>query len=80
MYLFRVLHYIATWNPKGKWPKRCEHCRSFWGLKLEDGRTMYEWNGKGEDPNRSQLLCRMCAVMHHDYWDEMWADYYSGRL
>lgn len=32
------------------------------------------------DPNRMQLLCRTCAIMHHEYWDDMWQEYYSGRL
>jgi len=68
------------------WP-RCEHCGTIRGLCLEDSRTCYPTNhdpfdGKShpDDPNRSQLLCRRCAEYHHEYWDDMWKDYYSGRL
>lgn len=25
-------------------------------------------------------LCRACAKEHHDYWDEMWAEYRQGLL
>lgn len=38
---------------------------------------MYPWDGEGEDPNRSRLLCRQCADFHYSYWDEMWAEYRS---
>jgi hypothetical protein len=30
--------------------------------------------------NAPSLLCRDCAVEHHAYWDDMWADYYNGRM
>jgi hypothetical protein len=64
------------------WP-RCEHCGTIFGLKLEDSRTCYPTNCDpfdGKNPNRSQLLCRRCAEYHHEYWDDMWKEYYSGRL
>lgn len=67
---------------RGYWPG-CEHCGEFWGLKLEDSRTLYHFEGDWDDPqnpNRSVLLCRRCAVQHHEHWDEMWREYYSGRL
>lgn len=47
---------------------------------LESSRTHYIWDGTGEDPNRDLYLCRDCAKFHHEYWDEMWAEYYSGLL
>lgn len=65
----------------------CEHCGAIRGLALEDSRTCYptkydplDFKSHPDDPNRSRLLCRNCAVSHHEYWDEMWKDYYSGRL
>lgn len=64
------------------WP-RCERCATIRGLQLESSCTMYNFDGDWFDPknpNRPQLLCRCCAEEHHDYWDEMWADYNSGRL
>ena len=58
----------------------CEHCSTVFGLDHEESRTMYHWEGEGEDPNRSLLLCRQCAILHHDFWDEMWDQYNAGRL
>lgn len=83
---FRV-HWEAFFLYK-LWP-RCEHCATIFGLAFEDSRTQYPYEYKDDlfsgkidpkDPNRSQLLCRQCAVLHHEYWDEMWRDYYSGKL
>lgn len=46
----------------------------------QDSRTQYVWDGQGEDPNRDRNLCPDCAKHHHKHWDEMWGEYYSGRL
>jgi hypothetical protein len=53
----------------------CENpdCLIWWGVKPESSRTMYHWNGEGEDPNRDVWLCRRCAKEHHEHWDDMWA-------
>lgn len=62
---------------------KCEHCHTIFGLALEESRTMYPVKDdcpEKDNPNRSQLLCRRCAEYHHEYWDDMWKDYYSGRL
>lgn len=79
---FNVWDRWKAYSIWGIWP-RCEHCKRFWGLRLEDGRTMYitdlKWNDY-KNPNRCQLLCRECAEYHHEYWDSMWNDYNSGRL
>jgi hypothetical protein len=56
----------------------CSHCGSKIGVEKESSRTMYHWDGKGQDPNADILFCRPCASFHHDYWDEMWNEYYSG--
>lgn len=61
----------------------CEHCGTSEGVEREDARTAYHYEGEAgcfEDPNRSIMLCRDHAAMHHAYWDEMWAEYNSGRL
>lgn len=71
---------VKAWVVWKRWP-RCEHCRSFWGLRLEDSRTMYHYEGKWENPdnpNRPVLLCNDCAETHHEHWDDMWAEYYDG--
>ena len=51
---------------------RCECCGLFEGVETESSRTMYSWDGQGEDPNRPLRLCRSCAAEHHEHWDEMW--------
>jgi hypothetical protein len=61
-------------------PNVCERCGNKEGVELEDSRTMYHWDGKGENPNRSVFLCRACAEDHHDFWEAQWSDYHSGRL
>lgn len=56
----------------------CEFCGESNGLLLEPARTAYNWHGEfdsSQDPNRDKLLCRKCAVMHHEFWDEMWKKY-----
>jgi hypothetical protein len=69
----------------------CEECweesertqRVTKGVRLESSRTMYPFDGvlgSKEDPNRPRALCRRHAREHHKHWDEMWADYYGGRL
>jgi hypothetical protein len=55
---------------------RCANCRSFFGLKKECSRTMY----CDESLNAPLLLCRRCAILHHEYWDDMWNEYHSGCL
>jgi hypothetical protein len=54
-------------------------CEETQGLQLEDSRTMYYWNGDGDDPNSPILLCRECARAHHSWWDEQWAEVYHGN-
>lgn len=39
-------------------------------------RTAYHDN----ELNVSPILCEYCAKAYNDYWDEMWADYYSDKL
>ena len=50
---------------------------------FEGSRTQYHYEGeKGtkDDPNKDIPLCRLHAKEHHEYWNEMWAEYNSGRL
>lgn len=50
----------------------CQHCKEQTTVGYEPSRTMYHWDGKGEDPNRDVLLCAKCSCEHHYYWDAMW--------
>jgi hypothetical protein len=59
---------------------RCEFCDWPFGVEAEDSRTLYEWDGEGEDPNRSVKLCRVCAATHHAHWDDMWNEYWTGLI
>jgi hypothetical protein len=67
-------------------PTPCSHCGSTEGVELEDSRTSYsheptawDWIVETPDPNAPVPLCRVCAVEHHAYWDEMWAEYYASQ-
>lgn len=75
MDIFRSADYART--------KMCTACGTFQGVQLEPSRTAYHFEGEigsPEDPNKPMALCRSCAKEYHEYWDEMWAEYYSGRL
>lgn len=61
----------------------CARCGATEGVELEDSRTQYHYEGEPgseEDPNKPIPLCRLCAIEHHEYWDEMWREYYGGRI
>ena len=47
---------------------------------LVDSRTMYDWNGEGEDPNRDKIMCRECAADYNEQMNSQWADYNNGRM
>jgi len=58
-------------------------CRHLWGLVLSHPQSMYPWDEKGgkhKDPNRPTLMCKRCDEAHQEDWDDMWAEYNSGRL
>lgn len=57
----------------------CQACNNGDGCEPECARTRYHWDGKGDNPNRYQVLCRECAELHHEYWDEMWREYYASQ-
>lgn len=58
----------------------CNHCGSREGVAFEDSRTCYSPTEENPFPNASIPFCRECAVEHHEYWDDMWAEYYYDRL
>ena len=60
--------------------RMCARCGSREGIKLEDARTHYDHKEGEPDPNADIPYCSPCAVEHHEHWDEMWAEYNSGRL
>ena len=82
MFVFSSIGFCVGAISRVIWDRipRCEYCQAMFDLDKEDSRTMYCWNGEGEDPNRPVLLCKQCAKMHHEYWDDMWSDYYGSRI
>ena len=42
--------------------------------------TQYEWDGTGEDPNRDQMLCPVCAETYREDWQDRWDEYNAGRM
>jgi hypothetical protein len=44
------------------------------GVRWHSSRTMYHWDGVGEDPNQPVALCPACAEEHHEHWDDMWSN------
>jgi len=49
-------------------------------IELVPAKTKYNWDGKGENPNRPLSLCKWCKWEYNDHWDAMWKDYYSGCM
>ena len=52
-------------------------------VKWTPSRTFYPWNIDKEpleNPNRNIFLCGECEIGYNEYWDEMWNEYYAGRL
>ena len=86
--LKRSVRWIAWFRYK-LWP-RCEYCGCLGGgLKLHSSGTAYyvppeKYDYMAQhpekDPNRDRLLCDFCAEDHYQYWNDMWSDYYAGRL
>jgi hypothetical protein len=51
---------------------KCEHC--------ERVEPTIEMPSRRMDCNKSWTLCTSCAEEYDEYWNDMWADYYSSRL
>jgi len=61
----------------------CARCYSTEGVEFESSRTQYYFEGEWNDPRNPNApipLCRACAKDHHEYWNDMWAQYYGGLL
>jgi hypothetical protein len=52
--------------------KTCERCHRAPAHPVSS-RTMYEWDGEGEDPNADITLCAECAEEHNQIMDDQWA-------
>jgi hypothetical protein len=68
----------------GEVQSECEYygnvCECEGEIEPRVAHTAYEWDGRGEDPNRDRMLCDAHAEVDVEYWGEMWADYYSGGV
>lgn len=49
-------------------------------LWLTPAMTQYEWDEKGEDPNRPRSLCVRCSESYRVDWEERWREYWSERI
>ena len=69
----------------------CLRCGSTVDVRWESSRTCYDTSRvrtryerimvpEPPDPNAPIPLCRKCAGEHHEYWDDMWSNYYSGVM
>lgn len=58
----------------------CARCDTTENVSLENSRTCHVAREEEPNPNAPIPLCPSCAKEHHEYWDEMWADYYRGRI
>lgn len=48
--------------------------------KLRKAMTAYHWDGNGENPNRPFMSCELHYQEYHEYWSDMWQEYYSSIL
>lgn len=55
----------GMFGPCGKLPAAVISCRTAYHNELA---------------NRDPIMCEECAKWYKAHWDEMWAEYYSGRL
>jgi len=70
-----------TLYPKAAPGALCERCgRKGKDVERAPCMTAYEWDGKGKDPNQPPILCKECREEWIEHWDDMWKEYYSGRL
>lgn len=73
---------VALWDDAVAFGKgeMCFYCGSTGaGIQMEPSRTMYEQKPDEPDPNADLACCRPCSQRHHEYWDEMWAEYRSSQ-
>ncbi len=77
-----LAEFASKFSGSGDYDSRlqCLCCETAENVKMESSRTAYSWDGVGENPNADIPLCTGCAIDHHKYWDEMWAQYYGGLL
>ena len=61
-------------------PQQCEHADptlpGACGGPLERVRPMTAY---GDEPD-FLVLCQQCAQSYREFWNEMWDEYYTGRL
>ena len=57
----------------------CSNCGSFWRLDWQPSMTAYPSKPGEPDPNAPVWLCEPCSEDYEEYWENMWAEYYSGQ-
>ena len=69
----------------------CTYCRATEGVRIETAQTAYDTSyprtrferilePEPESPNIDLPMCRDCAADYHEYWTEMWDEYYRNMM
>ena len=58
----------------------CDHCGKTEGVKIVGAMTAYSQIEGEPDRNHPTPYCPECAQEYEEHWQEMWDEYYSGRL
>lgn len=49
-------------------------------VRLVPPRTAYLASEEDPHPNHASWLCPDCEAAYHEFWNDMWAEYYRNRL
>ena len=58
----------------------CDRCGATENIEVVGAMTAYDSPDGKPDPNHPIPYCPDCTEEYVDFWDEMWAEYYSGCL
>jgi hypothetical protein len=58
-------------------PGTCMCGRDVEHLFATPSRTMYQWDGEGEDPNADKDLCLDCSIEYSEIMEDPWREYYE---
>lgn len=71
----KVLQYrIALWWRGFRWFRRCQRCG------CRGAQHYHQGSAYVNEASNWVSLCRPCSDENDTYWNDMWADYYSGCL
>lgn len=69
-----LLNAVVDWWRGFRWWRHCQVCG-------DPGACHYRQNTQYEDEKSNWVkMCPTCQIANDDHWDQMWAEYWSGRL